>query len=101
MNIYFFFSFSNSLYCNVLENFIEGYSPNEPIIYKTPRRIFEKLLTLKKACINRDEYFQYILDIYDSVYINKTQENAEEKSSDKNGKNKTKTKKAKKNNNRI
>ena len=42
-----------------------------------------------------------LLDIYDSVYINKTQENAEEKSSDKNGKNKTKTKKAKKNNNRI
>ena len=42
-----------------------------------------------------------LLDIYDSVYINKDQENAEEKSSDKNGKNKTKTKQAKKNNNRI
>ena len=60
-------SFSNSLYCNVLGNFVGGYSDKEPIIYKTPRRIFELLLSIKKI-YNKDDYFQYILDIYDSVY---------------------------------
>ena len=96
----FFYSFSNSLYCDVLGNFIGGYSPNEPIIYKTPKRIFEKLLTLKRVFINKDEYFQNILDIYDSVYINKDQKNVDEKTSDKNEKNKKKNEKAKKYDNR-
>ena len=63
----FFSSFSNSLYCNVLGNFVGGYSDKEPIIYKTPRRIFELLLSIKKL-YNKDDFFQYILDIYDSVY---------------------------------
>ena len=68
----FFQCFNNSLYCNVLTNFIGGYSPEEPKIYKTPKRIFEKLLSLKKLFLNsKDEYFEHILDIYDSVYIKK------------------------------
>ena len=68
----FFSSFSNSLYCNVLCNFIGGYSLTEPKIYKTPKRIFEKLLSLKKILLSmnvKEEYFEHILDIYDSVYI--------------------------------
>ena len=81
----FFQCFSNSLYCNVLGNFIGGYSKNEPKIYKTPKRIFEKLLSLKKIFLNsKDEYFEHMLDIYDSVYIKK--ENVEK--DDKKGKNK-------------
>ena len=55
-----------------MTNFIGGYSPEEPKIYKTPKRIFEKLLSLKKLFLNsKDEYFEHILDIYDSVYIKK------------------------------
>ena len=68
----FFSSFSSSLYCNILGNFIGGYSSSEPIIYKTPKRIFEKLMSLKKILILmniKEEYFEHILDIYDSVYI--------------------------------
>ena len=66
----FFSSFGNSLYCNVLGNFIGGYSLKEPKIYKTPKRIFEKLISLRKILINaKDDYFEHILDIYDSVYI--------------------------------
>ena len=49
----FFYSFSNSLYCNVLGNMIGGYSSKEPTIYKTPKRIFEKLLSLKKSWLER------------------------------------------------
>ena len=42
---YFFFSrFANSLICNCLENFVGGYSDNEPKIYKAPKLIFENLL---------------------------------------------------------
>ncbi len=79
----FFFSFSNSFYCNVLGNFVGGYSEKEPTIYKTPRRIFEKLMCLKKV-VNKEEYFQYILDIYDYVYNIKEQE--DDKIQDKNQK---------------
>ena len=91
MNIYFFFSFSNSLYCNVLGNFIGGYSKNEPIIYKAPKRIFEKLLTLKKI-LNDEKYFQYILDIYDSVYIIKNE--SQEMNLEKNDKNQKRNEKS-------
>ena len=82
----FFQCFSNSLYCNVLGNFIGGYSPKEPKIYKTPKRIFEKLISLKKIFLNsKDEYFEHILDIYDSVYIKKENvEDIDEENSDKN-----------------
>ena len=63
-------SFSNSLYCNILGNFIGGYWSKEPKIYKTPKRIFEKLISLRKILMNaKDDYFEHILDIYDSVYI--------------------------------
>jgi len=84
----FFSSFSNSLYCNVLGNIIGGYSSKEPTIYKTPKRIFEKLLTLKKI-VGKDEYFQNILDIYDSVYISK-EKVKNDKNSKKNEKNQKK-----------
>ena len=67
----FFSSFSNSLFCNVLGNFVGGYSTREPTIYKTPKRIFEKLITLKKIWGGKEDCFKYILDIYDSVYIDK------------------------------
>jgi len=79
----FFFSFSNSLYGNVLGNFVGGYSEKEPTIYKTPKRIFEKLMCLKKL-LNKEEYFHYILDIYDYVYNIKEQE--DDKIQDKNQK---------------
>ena len=85
----FFQCFSNSLYCNVLGNFIGGYSPKEPKIYKTPKRIFEKLISSKKIFLNsKDEYFEHILDIYDSVYIKKenVEDIDEEENSDKNSK---------------
>ena len=62
-------SFSNSVYCNSLINFVGGYSPKVPKIYKTPKRIFENLLALKKIFINdKEEYFENILGIYDLIY---------------------------------
>ena len=103
---YLFFScFSNSLFCNVLSNFIGGYSSKEPKIYKTPKRIFEKLLSLKKilinAKINDEKYFEHILDIYDNVYIIKdTKDDYMQEKNDKNSKkwDKNKNKKAQKKN---
>ena len=80
----FFTSFSNSLYCNVLGNIIGGYSSKEPKIYKTPKRIFEYLLSLKKM-LGKEE-FQNILDLYDAVYLVKERDKINEKS-DKNDKN--------------
>ena len=68
----FFYSFSSSSYYKDLENFIRGYSPKVPKICKTPIRIFENLMSLKKILylMNiKEEYFEHILDIYDSVYI--------------------------------
>ena len=81
----FFSSFSNSLYCNVLGNIIGGYSKNEPTIYKASKRIFEQLLFLRKIYPNDEKYFQYILDIYDSVYIIKDEQ--QEMNLEKNDKN--------------
>ena len=73
----FFSSFSNSLYCNVLGNIIGGYSSKEPTIYKTPKRIFEYLLSLKKM-LGKEEY-QNILDLYDAVYIVKERDKFNDK----------------------
>ena len=69
---YLFYSlFSKTFYCNILNNFIGGYSPNEPLIYKTPRLIFEHFLSLKQMNIkenigkqNSYEYFEIIDKIY-------------------------------------
>ena len=74
---YLFFScFSNSLYCNVLGNMIGGYSENEPKIYKVSKRIFEKILVLKKIGGEMDnsfENFDKYYDLIDYVYeINNT-----------------------------
>ena len=77
----FYTSFSNSLFCNVLSNFVGGYSPKEPIIYKTPKRIFDELITLKK--ISCQDLSELILDIYDSVYLeNSNQDEIIEKADD-------------------
>lgn len=75
---YLFFSeFRNSLFCNGLGNFIGGYSYKDPKIYKASKRIFEKLLALKKVSGGREEYFYNILDIYDSVYLTKNKSEPE------------------------
>ena len=64
----FFNSFSNSLFCNVLSNIIGGYSENEPKIYKFSKRVFEKILVLKKVGAITDESFDKYLDVIDTVY---------------------------------
>ena len=89
----FFSSFSNSLFCNVLGNFVGGYSTKEPTIYKTPKRIFEKLITLKKIWGGKEDCFKYILDIYDSVYIDKNFEEEIPEKIEKNPKKNEKTSK--------
>ena len=68
----FFNAFSNSLYCNVLGNFIGGYSENEPKIYKVSKRIFEKILVIKKIKVSTDtkknEDFDKYYDLIDNIY---------------------------------
>ena len=96
----FYILFSNTLYCNILNNFVGGYSENEPLIYKTPRLIFENFLTLKKLANNSNQsndkndknekndkkdkdkkdnnnninIIDDYLDIIDEIYINKNKE---------------------------
>ena len=62
-------SFSHSLYCNSLKDFFGGLSYKIPIIYKTPKKIFECLISLKTISDKiEDTYFANILDIYDTIY---------------------------------
>ena len=75
----FYFLFSNTLYCNILDNFVGGYSPNEPLLYKTPRIIFENFINLKKSSNNKNQtkdnkLLDDYLDIIDEIYINKEKE---------------------------
>ena len=67
----FFILFSRTLYCNILNNFVGGYSSNEPVIYKTPRIIFENFITLKKSSNISDDtnslLYNYF-DIIDEIY---------------------------------
>ena len=51
----FYILFSKTFYCNILNNFVGGYSPNEPLLYKTPRIIFENFITLKKLSNNKNQ----------------------------------------------
>ena len=84
---YFFFSrFANSLICNCLENFVGGYSDNEPKIYKAPKLIFENLLYFLKIKLDyklKDKNIQDILEIYDEIYTNKVKNIDDEKKNNK------------------
>ena len=70
--------FSKTLYCNILNNFVGGYSKNEPLIYKTPRIIFDYFISLKKILnkmeINNKYLTRNCFDIIDNIYINKGKE---------------------------
>ena len=72
---YLFFScFGNSFFGNCLDNFVGGYSPKEPKIYKAPKLIFENLLYLLKIhkySEHKNHIFPDILEIYDELYTNK------------------------------
>ena len=75
---YLFYSlFSNTFYCNILKNFVGGYSSNEPLIYKTPRLIFENFLTLKqiniKNNIENEQGYDYF-SIIDKIYFQNEKE---------------------------
>ena len=77
----FFLLFSHTLYCNILNNFVGGYSSNEPLIYKTPRLIFENFINLKKTSNNSNfnqendsKLLDDHLDIIDEIYIKKDKE---------------------------
>ena len=67
--------FSETLYCSILNNFVGGYSPDEPLLYKTPRLIFDYFLSLKKLSndmnITNENLIKNIFDIIDNVYIDK------------------------------
>ena len=75
----FFTLFSNHQSSNIILNIVGGYSPEEPLLYKTPRIIFEHLINFKK--INRikesddntyqNDYFSLIDQVYE---INKNKE---------------------------
>ena len=65
--------FSNTLYCNILNNFVGGYSNDEPLLYKTPRLIFENFLNIKKLPSDLKNDNNY-LDIIDIIYSKKEQE---------------------------
>ena len=81
-NDYLFLSlFSETLYCNILNNFIGGYSPEEPLLYKTPRMIFDYFLSLKRILnnmkITNNNLIKNIFDIIDNVYIEQKKINEE------------------------
>ena len=80
----FFLLFSNTLYCNILNNFVGGYSNDEPLLYKTPRIIFENFINIKKfsgdlkendkSDKNDTKLLDDYLDIIDIIYSKKEQE---------------------------
>ena len=75
----FYYLFSKSLYCNILNNFVGGYSSKEPLLYKAPRIIFENFMTLKKISNNKNQtndnkLLDDYLDIIDKIYIQKDKE---------------------------
>ena len=71
--------FSNTFYCNILNNFVGGYSKDEPLLYKTPRIIFDNFISLKKILahmdIKNDNLTKNSFDIIDNIYINKNLDN--------------------------
>ena len=74
---YLFYSlFNNSYICNILNNFVGGYSENEPLIYKTPRLIFENFIYLKKSSNKYKNVLlnEYYFDIIDEIYEKKDKE---------------------------
>ena len=73
----FFLLFSNSLYCNILNNIVGGYSNDEPLLYKTPRIIFENFINIKKLhnnLKNNNKLLDDYLDIIDIIYSKKVHE---------------------------
>ena len=70
--------FSNTLFCNILINFVGGYSKNEPLLYKTPRLIFDNFISLKKMMnnmkIQSENLTKNFFDIIDNIYIDKDKE---------------------------
>lgn len=72
---YLFFScFSSTFYCKVLKNIVGGYLNDEQLIYKTPKRIFENFLTLKKENNFNEKLENNFFEIIDEVYLNKNKE---------------------------
>lgn len=71
-NDYLFFSlFSEAFYCNILNNFVGGYSKVEPVLYKAPRIIFENFIFFQKLSENESKKINGLdyLDIIDKIYI--------------------------------
>ena len=64
--------FSQTYYCNILNNFVGGFSQKELSLYKTPRLIFDYFLSLKRILKNKNiddenltkNYFRIIDNIY-------------------------------------
>ena len=71
--------FSQTYYCHLLNNFIGGYSKDEPSLYKTPRLIFDYFISLKKILnhmnINNNKLTKNFFEIIDNIYFNKDKDN--------------------------
>ena len=66
---YLFFSlFKNTDFCNILINFIGGYSKTELELYRTPKMIFENLMNLKKLSQKLKEEKLNSVKISDNFY---------------------------------
>lgn len=81
-NDYLFFTlFSETFYCNILNIFVGGYSDVEPVLYKTPRIIFENFIFFKKLSEKENKKINGLdfLEIIDKIYIKKEKEKRKEK----------------------
>ena len=79
---YLFFSlFSETFYCNILNIFVGGYSEVEPVLYKTPRIIFENFIFFKKLSEKENQKINSLdfLEIIDKIYIKAKKEKQKEK----------------------
>jgi hypothetical protein len=82
MDYIFLKKFSETLYCNVLNNIVGGYSNMEPVLYKAPRIIFEIFISLKKILNNKMannsnsiNFTKNLFKIIDNIYMNKSKGN--------------------------
>ena len=72
--------FYQTTYCEILNNFIGGYSKEESLLYKTPRIIFENFISLKKntdlsAEAKNRKLINNCFEIIDNIYIRKDKNN--------------------------
>ena len=60
--------FSRTRYSDIIDNAVGIYKPGEPLIYKTPRLIFENLMNHKNLNETKDNEIINYNEIIDKVY---------------------------------